>query len=95
MYVYPILAVMCMCRISSNSSRPSNRPRRLLGAREIQCALELSAQYYFKAYVITQSEQDQAKCCLVGHILHNHRELLRHEDFRKCRRVAGKPGTVV
>ena len=36
-----------------------------------------------KAYIITQSEQDQAKCCLVGHILRNHQALLHHEGFQK------------
>ena len=70
-------------RISSNSSRPSNRPRPRIDLLAKYSAPSNRARSIIKAYVITQSEQDQAKCCLVGHILRNHQALLRHEDFQK------------
>ena len=83
-----LLIMYCMClpaffvtstiiiyRTSSNSSRLSNRPRR----NERNTARpQIERTVLLK---LTQSEQDQAKCCLVGHVY--------------CRSIAGKPGTVV
>ena len=88
MYARKLYPSIVTYRISSNSSRPSNRPRPRIDRvgcleRAKYSAPSNRARSIVKAYVITQSEQDQAKCCLVGHILRNHQALLRHEDFQK------------
>ena len=72
-------------RVSSNSSRPSNRLRPQIDHVGGLERAKYSAPLIERAVLLklTQSEQDQATRCLVGHILCNHRALLRHEDFQK------------